>query len=195
MKDIWFGDKRDLIKWSVLLHLADRINADRIVQIAYYRPGDFEEIDIDGERIEIRREVKSHFRDIRSIMRIGSSVKITVFDRPFEERRSYLEAAIEFIRKYSKERCVIFLDPDTGLQSKKPDFKHVLENEVRLIWGTLKENEIFAFYQHQTNRSGEPWVEQKREQLARALGVDMSSVKVASAKGVISDVVLFYCQK
>jgi len=37
MKDIWYADKRDLVKWSVLLKLDEINQIDRISQIAYYR--------------------------------------------------------------------------------------------------------------------------------------------------------------
>jgi hypothetical protein len=38
VKDKWYGDNRDLVKWGVLLLLAKRYAAGRIVQVAYYRP-------------------------------------------------------------------------------------------------------------------------------------------------------------
>jgi hypothetical protein len=36
MKDEWYGDKRDLVKWGVLLHLAATFKATRILQVPYY---------------------------------------------------------------------------------------------------------------------------------------------------------------
>ncbi|WP_157844579.1 hypothetical protein [Dehalococcoides mccartyi] len=34
MKDKWYGDKRDLVKWGVLLTLAKMFSARRILQVA-----------------------------------------------------------------------------------------------------------------------------------------------------------------
>ena len=67
MRDKWYSDNRDLIKWSVLLLLARRAGVDRIIQIALLNPSDFGQIEIDGEPHQIPSEVLSHFRDLRNI--------------------------------------------------------------------------------------------------------------------------------
>ena len=41
MRDKWYSDNRDLIKWSVLLLLARRAGVDRIIEIALLNPSDF----------------------------------------------------------------------------------------------------------------------------------------------------------
>ncbi len=33
MKDQWYADQRDLVKWGALEYLADRYSADEIVQV------------------------------------------------------------------------------------------------------------------------------------------------------------------
>ena len=40
MKDTWYGDNRDIVKWGTLAHLAARESIKTIVQIPYLRPGD-----------------------------------------------------------------------------------------------------------------------------------------------------------
>jgi len=37
MRNRWYSDKRDLVKWSILIHLARMTAATRILQIAYFR--------------------------------------------------------------------------------------------------------------------------------------------------------------
>ena len=37
MKDIWYGDEGDVVKWSVLLHLARSEGLRLIVQVAFFR--------------------------------------------------------------------------------------------------------------------------------------------------------------
>ena len=49
MKDIWYSDNRDLVKWSVLIKLAELCDVKQILQIAYFRKSQFGEIEIDGE--------------------------------------------------------------------------------------------------------------------------------------------------
>ena len=38
MRDQWYGDKRDMVKWAALLHLAQRERLSAILQVALYRP-------------------------------------------------------------------------------------------------------------------------------------------------------------
>ena len=67
MRNKWYGDNRDLVKWSVLLHLAMQTDAQRILQIAYFRHDDFSELTIDDERFKIPLEVRAHFRVARDV--------------------------------------------------------------------------------------------------------------------------------
>lgn len=89
----------------------------------------------------------------------------------------------------------MFLDPDTGLEPQNPALDHVLGTEARAIWNAMKVGDVFAFYQHQTNRAGQPWIEPKRLQLAQALGVAEPAIKIASGPDIAQDVVFFYVQK
>ena len=38
MRDQWYGDNRDLLKWSTLLHVALRERLSAILQLALHRP-------------------------------------------------------------------------------------------------------------------------------------------------------------
>ncbi len=65
MQDRWYGDNRDLVKWGTLFELARRYEAKQILQILYYRRA---KIEIDGEVVEIAKEVTHHFlRDVNLI--------------------------------------------------------------------------------------------------------------------------------
>ncbi|MFN3716710.1 MAG: hypothetical protein ACK4R8_08315 [Thiobacillus sp.] len=118
MRDQWYSDNRDLIKWSVLLLLARKISADRIIQIAFLNPSEFGEVEIDGEHHLIPDEVLSQFRDIRGITGLSRKPQISVFDVPLHDRRVYLRSAIDYITSFGRERRIVFLDPDTGLEPK-----------------------------------------------------------------------------
>jgi hypothetical protein len=196
MRDKWYADNRDLVKWSVLLVLARKHQVDRILQIAYYNRSDFGEIDIDGQRHQVSAEVISHFRDIRNAETLCQQPFISVFDTPFGDRTSYTRAVKDFIRSFSGERCLIFLDPDTGLEpigAYRP--AHVLSDEAGNIWKILPSGSVYVFYQHKTNRAGKPWVDEKRVQFAKAIDVDVSKVGVASGQKIANDVVFFHAAK
>lgn len=196
MRDKWYSDNRDLIKWSVLLVLAQRNNATRILQIAFLNKSEFGEIEIDGQRHQIPREVLSHFRDIRNVTGLSQQLRVSVFDAPFRDREGYLHAVLNFIASFNQERCIVFLDPDTGLEPNGgADARHILNDEARAIWGALPHGWTCVFYQHETNRAGKPWIEEKRLQFANAIGVKIDQIGVASGPKIARDVVFFHISK
>lgn len=195
MQDRWYADNRDLVKWGVLLRLAETYNARRVLQLAFYRSNTFGQVVIDGQRQNIPAEVIAHFRDIRKIASINSTLRVTVFDAVFEDRTAYLDAVLKLLAAFAGERCIVFLDPDTGLQPQNPGLEHVLDAEAQTIWHGMKQGDVLVFYQHQTNRIGQPWIEPKRVQLAKALEVGPDSIKVAQAPEIANDVVFFFSQK
>ena len=195
MRDKFYSDNRDLVKWAILHRLAEIFQAHRILQLAYYRRSEFANVIIDGQGHDIPQEVIAHFRYLRIIESINSKVGVTVFDTLFENRGSYLEAVIEFLSRFKHQQCVVFLDPDTGLEPNNPSLNHVLESEAKAIWDATKSGDVYVLYQHQNNRAGRPWIEPKRRQLERALGEPEHSIKIAQGPEIAHDVVFFYKQK
>lgn len=198
MQDFWYGDKLDLIKWGVLFRLADRFGARRILQIAFNPcTMKFGRLVIDGKEDDIPPEVIAHFRNMRTIGSISSKIAVTVFDPMFQERAPHLKAVLAFLAAFPQERCIVFLDPDTGLQpqKQKPSRSHVLISEARAIWDAMKSGEVFALYQHETNKAGQEWVGPKQTQLARALGVQPETVKIANGPSISKVVAIFYTQR
>jgi hypothetical protein len=195
MRDTWYADKRDLVKWAVLLRLASMFEARRILQLAYFRPSQFGQVVIDGHGYDIPEEVIAHFRNLRTVGSICSKVHITVFDPVFKNREAYQKEVLALLLAFARERCIVFLDPDTGLAPKNPTLKHVLEREVQDIWNAMKPKDVLAFYQHQTNRAGQSWSEPKRLQLAQAIKVGVQEVKIARSPKIVDDVVFFFVQR
>ena len=196
MRDKWYSDNRDLIKWSVLLLLARWHHADRILQIAFYNASEFDEVDIDGHRHRIPDEVIAHFRDIRNVSGLSKQPRISVFDLRFGDRKSYIQAVLSFLASFNQERCLVFLDPDTGLEPNgRADAKHVLNDNARVIWDALPAGWTYVLYQHKTNRAGKPWIDEKRFQFANAIGVPGKKVGIASGPKIAKDVVFFHVSK
>jgi len=197
MQDWYYSDKRDLVKWSVLLRLAEQHRFTRIIQIAYLRPSVFHMIDIAGQQSEIPLQVRRHFRNIRNVATLDATVSISVFDRAFDDRIAYGQALTQYLAVCGNDLRLIFLDPDIGLEpaNSPPDLRHVLGSEARAIWSQLNANEVFAFYQHKTNRAGRPWIEQKRTQLENAIQVRRGTVSVAQSPAIADDVVIYFAVK
>ncbi|TSK09114.1 MAG: hypothetical protein FPO08_07420 [Geobacter sp.] len=198
MRDCWYADNRDLVKWGVLTILAGKYQARSVIQVAYYNPCVFGTIDVDGEEHQIPGDVLSHFRSIGNIETLDGPAKVSVFDAPFlqSNRAEYHDAVTKYIRLRNESRAIVFLDPDTGLEPNgKADYKHVLNEEVRTVWESLPTGWLLVFYQHKTNRSGLPWIELKRAQLATALKLNNKEVKLAQGPKIANDVVFFFAVK
>jgi len=195
MRDKFYADNRDLVNWAILHQLAEIFQAQRILQLAFYRQSEFANIIIDGQEYNVSQEVLAHFRDLRTISNINSEICVNVFYDLFEHRGSYMEAVKDFLSRFMQERCVVFLDPDTGLEPQHPSLDHVLESEAKAIWETMKSGDIYVFYQHQTNRAGRPWIEPKRRQLEETLRLPEQSIKIAQGPQIAHDVAFFYKQK
>ncbi|BAZ97922.1 hypothetical protein SDC9_07149 [bioreactor metagenome] len=202
MKDIWYGDKRDLVKWGVLLTLSKEFSAKRILQVAYYKKEEFEQLEIDGSKYSIPEEVKNHFRNMLNIRNMPNTIPIDVFTDEFGKvkRDPYYKNVIHNITS-GIHPCRVFLDPDTGIVPASGDYKdkkdkHVLEDELKTIWDKLTNDDILTCYQHRTNRnSNKDWTMEKKDQFERALSLAAGSSKLAQGSKTAGDMVIFYCQK
>ena len=197
MRDEWYSDKRDLVKWAVLLQLAELHKIATILQVAYYRPTpwDGKSIEIDDCAYPLPIEVVSHFRNIKNIAKLASNARVKVLDAPCHDRAEYLQRILMGIRKLPKEPAIVFLDPDTGLEPKTATLKHVREKELQKIWHVLRPGDLLVFYQHQTNRGGRPWVEKKKAQFERAIGLEPGGSKLAQGKEIARDVAFFFSHR
>lgn len=199
MKDQWYGDNRDLVKWGVLLHLARNHGASRIIQVAYWRPSAWPLLQIGGDEYEIPDIVHAHFRKLRAVTELSKEPQIQVINTEFSDRRAYTQHVSNEIANHAGECCLVFLDPDTGLEPRNPGREHVLESELGEIWRQMSPDSILVFYQHRVRERG--WIERKRKQFERALGPGRNTAEVATGftvKGkqkIVLDVAFFFCQK
>jgi hypothetical protein len=204
MQDRWYGDNRDLVKWGTLLELARIYQVKQILQVLYLRPNtwdhdEFPQIEVGGEKVDITKEVIQHFRNVNLIRNLKSPVTIEVLNSEFQDRQTYLQQVVDAIKGRVNTPSIIFLDPDTGLQPQfaRPDFTHVLNEELASIWRSLSANDVLVFYQHKTGMNNRPWIEPKLNQFVNALGVDSAEAKYAHAPtfNTANDVAFFYAKK
>ncbi len=195
MRDKWYSDNRDLVKWGVLLQLAELYDMATILQVAYYRSPSWDGIEIDGRAYQLPLEVVSHFRSIKNIKALRSNARVRVLVDPYQDRARYLQRILMATRKLPRP-AIVFLDPDIGLEPRsKPRLEHVLETELREIWHALRPGDLLVLYQHQTNMAGRPWVPEKKEQFEKAIGLKSGGSKLAQGKEIARDVAFFYSQR
>lgn len=195
MRERWFADDRDLVKWSSLLYIARRHRLARIVQVAYIRTDEKPLVAIAGEEIAVDPAVWSFFRDLNRVTELGttSGIPIEVIADPFDprQRSAYASLVVTAIRAAHPEALLLFLDPDTGLQPARAGGVHVSHEEVQKYWSALRPGEVLALYQHA--RHDTTWAtEVERELSALCEG---APVHVARSKEVGKDVALLFAQK
>jgi hypothetical protein len=204
MQNRWYGDNRDLVKWGTLLELACVYQVKQILQVLYLRRNtwdhnEFPQIEVGGEKVDIAKEIIQHFRDVNLIRNLKYRVPVEVLDSVFQDRQSYLQQVVDAIKGRVNTPSIIFLDPDTGLQPQtaRPDFTHVLNEELASIWRSLTANDVLVFYQHKTGMNKRPWIEPKLMQFVNALGIDGAEAKYAHAPtfNTANDVAFFYAKK
>ena len=197
MRDHWYGDKRDLIKWGTLLELSRRFRIEHVLQVLFQRPSTWGSLNLDGESVPLPLEVRQHFRNATNIRSLCQTPRVEVIETEFVDRANYFKIVQESLDARSPARTsIVFLDPDTGLQpSGSLRAEHVSEAEVRGVWQRMRPGDVIVLYQHQTNRTGAPWIEPKQIQLANALSLDRSAVKVAAAPAIARDVVLLFAAR
>ena len=94
MRDKYYSDDRDLVKWATLVHIALKYGLQTIFQIPYWRPEKVHpHFNFMGKHVAIPSKVWTFFRDIYSITRLGPEIglTITVIDKEFDpgHRQSY----------------------------------------------------------------------------------------------------------
>ena len=189
MRELWYGDDRDILKWSEVVRVARRAGVQRIVYVPFLAPPHEEPL---GERIV--PEVWGHFRSIKNLKRLGPKVglRLDVIAIEFDsnQRQAYILGICGLLRRQAMARRLVLLDPDTGIEPKKANEKHAKLSEIRDIWASLRFGDWLAIYQHA--RRDRSWQEDVKDELEEALGVTVESVY---NREVAHDAALFFVEK
>lgn len=193
MKDTWYADQRDLVKWGTLAYLAERHSLAAIVQVAYLRSGKRPPLSNGTGEVPISPVVWAFFRDVAAVRNLGKLLQrsIVVINEPFvpQRRRQYREAVVAALRWVESPKIVL-LDPDTGISPSKPSGKHITTDDLTAIWGVLRSGDWLAVYQHRFRSKS--WKEQSRQKFAQVCG---NTVQLYEAPKIASDVVLLTKRK
>lgn len=201
MQEVWYADRRDVVKWATLIHLARTQGLDIILQIAFCRPEKqpYELQTPDGP-IQIPSIVWRHFRNLYNIVPLGraAEVEVNIFGREFgntkERRNRYFEEVTKEVKALQAKRLLVFFDPDTGLEPRSCTVKHVEASELRHVFDSMKPRDWLVLYQHRPLRFGSDWKMKAEERLALAVGVAQNGIK-SFFSTVAPDVVFFAVEK
>ena len=205
MRNEWYGDKRDLLKWTSLLYLARREGIGRIFQVAMCtdpEPPHFEIQRLGGEPVECRDETThatAHFHQHNDLNGIGAlgerlGINIEVWPEPFTHvgRDAYFDRVYGEIR-VTEPPTVWFFDPDTGIEPQGgANERHVRRVELAAAFELLSLGHYLACYQHAWHV--QDWRGQARARLAEGLGRDENEVEVFTSV-YATDVIVLVVEK
>ena len=205
MRDWWYGDKRDIVKWGTIYTLTRKYSIQSVLQVALYRPElPNYELSISGTTESLPIEVIRHFRDIEHIQRLAESLKVTVdihkdlfqwrseFRTRQDFRNAYFTRVANKIKQYD-EPVIVFLDPDTGIAPENYSYEHVTPQEIQTHLRAMKSGDILLFYQHARLGNGN-WLNSTREEFRRSVGLKVPVDTVTCAE-IANDVAFFVVER
>jgi hypothetical protein len=194
MRDTWYSDNRDLVKWATLVHLARKHEIHRIVQVAYLQASPTPVLEAGDLTSPIEPAVLRHFRDLNQVQGLAriAGLDILVIDWPFSHRGRtvYAERLSDYLAEINSPKLVL-LDPDTGIAPRSHDARHVTRGEVQGVWQALRKRDWLLLYQHA--RRSKEWVEVTQAEFAACC--DGTQASVFRSRSTAPDVVLFAAQK
>jgi len=201
MRDSYYADKLDLIKWGTLVARTRQLKMKRIIQVAYYGesgPPTIRSANANGSEISFPEEVWTLMRNISNIELLNGKcgpLIVEVWKEPFshDERVEYTKRLCERLKAQSKEPKLVFLDPDIGFNPEKGyNGGHVRVSEVGQIWSVLHKSDVLALFQHRYPNA--KWQDVRREQFRQAVGHDIE-LKSYCGEGDYGNAIMFLAQK
>jgi hypothetical protein len=194
VQGLWYGDRRDRVKWGALIYLAHSRSIHHLIQVAYLRTGEPPILQTSDGDVNLPLEVWQHFSDLRQIQRLGETVrlKITVLDAPYspDERRSYVLECVTQLTRIASPK-IVFLDPDTGMAPQKMKAEHVSPEDASAFWTALTPKDMLVVYQHADH--SKTWLRCRSKALS--LACPGAAIQVVQGKGIASDIAMLWCEK
>ena len=195
MRDQWYGDNHDIVKWSTLVHLARRDAIPAILHVAMFRSDQGQPTLVTSRgKADPPSDVIRHFRDVDDIQRLAAATELTieVLKEPFTHRNAYFGRLCRRLRAARDEPMLVLLDPDIGLAADTPGPEHVTSAEVAAVFDALQPGDVLICYQHA--RRQKDWRGQARRAFANAPGVPSFEVETFQSE-LAKDVLMLAVKK
>ena len=162
--------KKDLGK-AVKAGKAGSQNSNLLQQVSR-----LQEIDSDLEYVQT---LHGYFKNENIVMDILHPHTFT-----HKEREQYFRSVFANFPKKS----LVFLDPDIGLEESKPNQRHLLFDEVKMIYDHLDAGSILMIYQHFPRKVHEDYIRQRCSQLSELFGSSPLTI-------TDNEIIFFLCTK
>ena len=172
MRNEFYGDRKDLWKWTVVLNEAGE--GRQVLYVAMYRPDGKVKYDPG-----IRADVVDFFRNERKALNVQKecsrirllSTQIVPFLGTYDPARVdfYLAPVKQVLEARSQPSSyVVFLDPDTGIREKSGP-EHVCRFVLTSVWKSMLPGDTLLIYQHYARKTVDAWLSEKRDLIATTL--------------------------
>ncbi len=194
------GDTRDLFKFDLVRHLMKNVpGLERFTFIPMLteekiRSGqkrsskkDIGRAIRNGSAGTLNRELMEHMgrlQEIDSDMEYFNGVKSyflqekILVDILHPDTFSHENRTNYFAKMFAQfpARSLIYLDPDIGLEIRKPTQRHLLYKEVKMIYDRMDESSILMIYQHFPRRDRAGYIRKRCNELSSVTGARPASV-------------------
>lgn len=187
MRNEFYGDRKDLWKWTIVLNEAG--DSRPVLYAAMFRP--------DGKvkyETGIRADVVDFFRNERKALNVQkecsrikllSSQIVPFLETYVPERLDAYLAPIKQVLESRSDTCnyVVFLDPDTGIREKSGR-EHACKRLLTSVWKSMRPGDTLLIYQHYARKKVDSWISEKSELIAETLQTKISDIAPKLHSGV-----------
>jgi len=204
MRDQFYGDRKDVLKWTLALQAAGE--EKDILYVAMYRPNeglhgkDFRPIDQAIPQVvrffDTAREKfvnGQHRRCVDVVALLPGRIDLVPEIYEHRARREYFDRVRGRLGKASSgKNAVVLLDPDNGIAGVSANSKHVCPEQIEDVWPAMRPGDVLLVYQHQFR--DKEWRSKRRTALSSALGLSQERIRDRCASDV-RDVCFFEVTK
>lgn len=171
----YFGDSRDFFKYDLITQILDDTKFENYVFVPMLTR---HRIDNEGKKSPIKNSDKSealhsfirgcdpkslnHWKKWLSPQHVKNYMTVEPVDESYFEDQNRDFYWITYAEYLKQKNSLIFLDPDTGLQSGSNSYlkkigreKYILDNEIKLLHEHLDPSSVLMIYQHLPNNKNE----------------------------------------
>ena len=188
MKLQYLGDSKDAFKWDYLDFLVKNLNMDSkeykllVVPMLTKSDSTGQGGTHPSEFLSVKgvQEFCLHLRDKQELKEIkklpfytNNDYKVCIHKEQFHEKGNWFVKFDDYRQKYfagigQDGKAVMFLDPDNGFETKRPENtneQHVKYSDINNIYSTAKEDDIMVVFQHERRKSFSKDYQEIMEQL------------------------------